>query len=124
MLKNEAFKGDKQITNKLLSDTIIDPDRVIYYVSLINQQLKRLNEICELSKDNSLEESINKIKPPIFWKEKPIFNQQAKVWNKDKISSLLNQTYDIEIKIKSNSNMNRDVLVKNLIVNICNLANA
>ena len=124
MLKNEAFKGDKQITNKLLSDTIIDPDRVIYYVSLINQQLKRLNEICELSKDNSLEESINKIKPPIFWKEKPIFNQRAKVWNKDKISSLLNQTYDIEIKIKSNSNMNRDVLVKNLIVNICNLANA
>lgn len=124
ILKNNAFNGDKQKTNKLLSDTIIDPDKIIYYVNLINQHLKKLDEIYDLSKENSLMDSINKIKPPIFWKEKPIFQQQAKMWDKNKTSSLINQTYDLEIKIKSNSNINKDVLLRNLIVDICNLANA
>ena len=124
ILKNNAFSGNKQKTNKLLSDTIIDPDKVIYYLNLINQRLKNLDQICDLSKESSLVDSINKIKPPIFWKEKPIFQQQAKVWNREKISSLLNQTYDLEIKIKSNSNMDKRILMRNLIVDICNLANA
>lgn len=124
ILKNNAFSGNKQKTNKLLSDTIIDPDKVIYYLNLINQRLKNLDQICDLSKESSLVDSINKIKPPIFWKEKPIFQQQAKVWNREKISSLLNQTYDLEIKIKSNSNMDKHILLRNLIVDICNLANA
>ena len=124
ILKNNAFSGNKQKTNKLLSDTIIDPDKVIYYLNLINQRLKNLDQICDLSKESSLVDSINKIKPPIFWKEKPIFQQQAKVWNREKISSLLNQTYDLEIKIKSNSNIDKHILLRNLIVDICNLANA
>ena len=124
ILKNNAFSGNKQKTNKLLSDTIIDPDKVIYYLNLINQRLKNLDQICDLSKESSLVDSINKIKPPIFWKDKPIFQQQAKVWNREKISSLLNQTYDLEIKIKSNSNMDKHILLRNLIVDICNLANA
>ena len=124
ILKNNAFSGNKQKTNKLLSDTIIDPDKVVYYLNLINQRLKNLDQICDLSKESSLVDSINKIKPPIFWKEKPIFQQQAKVWNREKISSLLNQTYDLEIKIKSNSNMDKRILMGNLIVDICNLANA
>ena len=124
ILKNNAFSGNKQKTNKLLSDTLIDPDKVIYYLNLINQRLKKLDQIYDLSEENSLVDSLNKIRPPIFWKEKPIFQQQAKVWNRKKISSLLNKTYDLEIKIKSNSNMNKHILLRNLIVDICNLANA
>ena len=28
---------------------------------------------------------IAKLKPPIFWKDKPIIIEQAKKWNKDKL---------------------------------------
>ena len=40
-----------------------------------------------------------------------------------KIKLALNKIYDTELKIKSNSNIRNDLLVKNLIVDLCNTAN-
>ena len=31
--------------------------------------------------DKNLEKAVDTIKPPIFWKDKPIFNKQLKKWN-------------------------------------------
>ena len=42
-LKDEALLGDKIKTNKLLSETIIDNDKLIYYLSLINQRLIKIS---------------------------------------------------------------------------------
>ena len=33
------------------------------------------------SREKNIEKAIDKIKPPIFWKDKPIFNKQLKKWN-------------------------------------------
>ena len=49
-LKDEAFNGNKIKTNKLLSDTIIDPEMNIFYLSLINQRLSKLLQISIESK--------------------------------------------------------------------------
>ena len=57
-------------------------------------------------------------------KEKPIFLAQAKTWNKPKLNKALSMTYSSEIKMKSNSEINKTILLKKLIVDICNLANA
>ena len=89
---------------------------------MINQRLKRLNEI-DL-KNKNLEKIINEIKPPIFWKEKPMFLTQAKSWNKEKLNKAISMTYFSEIKMKSNSEINKRILLKKLIIDICNLANA
>ena len=64
------------------------------------------------------------IKPPIFWKDKPIFIVQAKKWNFEKIKKILNQTFNLEIKIKSNSIIQKNILMKKLLIDICELANA
>ena len=124
LLKDEAFNGNKIETNKLLSDTIIDSEKNIFYLSIINQRLLKLNEIFKLIGQTSLEKAIDMLKPPIFWKDKPAFLKQAKKWNMNKIKKILNKTYNLELEIKSNSIVNKNILLKKLLIDICNLANA
>ena len=37
---------------------------------------------------------------------------------------MMNNTYNIEIKIKSNSSINNNILIKKLLIDLCELANA
>jgi DNA polymerase-3 subunit delta len=124
LLKDAALNGNKIETNKLLSDTIIDADKNVFYLALINQRLNKLAEAAQLSKTTNLEDAISRIKPPIFWKDKPGFKEQAKKWNLGKIKLILKETYDLEIKIKSEAIIEKNVLVKKLIVDMCNMANS
>ena len=124
LLKDEAFNGNRIETNKLLSDTIIDTEKNILYLNIINQRLLKLNEIFKLIGQTSLEKAIDMLKPPIFWKDKPAFLKQAKKWNMNKIKKILNKTYNLELEIKSNSIVNKNILLKKLLIDICNLANA
>ena len=124
LLKDQALIGDKIKTNKLISDTILENGKNIFYLNVINQRLIKLLEVNEITKNGKLDEAIGKIKPPIFWKDKPIFNIQAKKWNKNKLKKVLNQTYKIELKIKSNSQVSQSLLIKMLIIDMCCLANA
>ena len=123
LLKNEAFKGEKAKTNKLLSETIFEDEKNVLYLNLLNQ---RLHKLCEIKQDKNknLEIAINNLKPPIFWKEKDAFIQQARKWDIIKLRKVLEKTYSVEKEIKSNSIINKKVLMKNLIVEICCLANS
>ena len=123
-LKDEAFLGNKNKTNKLLSDTNIDDEKSVYYLNLINQRLIKLKEIHETSKNSNLETAINLIKPPIFWKDKPNILSQLRKWNQNKIKKILNTTYDIETRIKSSFTGKKNILLKKLIIEICEYANA
>ena len=124
LLKDQALLGNKAKTNKLLSDTVILDDKNIFYLNSINQRLTRLQELNELSNGRNIEATINNMRPPIFWKDKPIFIRQAQMWNKKKIHELQKQTYQLEIKIKSNSIINKNLMMKKLIVDICQIANS
>jgi len=123
-LKDEALLGNRTKTNKLLGDTIIETENNIYYLALINQRLNKLYEIKKISQELNLEEAINIMRPPIFWKDKPNFTNQAKKWSKKKIKSILSKTYNLEIEIKSNNLVDKNTLIKKLLVDMCNLANA
>ena len=123
-LKDSAINGDKFNTNKLLNDTIVESEKNIFYLSLINQRLTRIKETKKLLEKNNLETAVNMLKPPIFWKDKPIFLNQFNKWDTNKINRALNKTYNLEILIKSNSSIDKTFLVKKLLVDICNLANA
>ena len=124
ILKDEALNGNKNRTNKLLSDTIIDSEKNVLYLNIINQRLSKLAETLELSKTTSLENAISMIKPPVFWKDKPKFLLQAKKWSSSKIKDILNKTYELEILIKSNSIIDKNLLMKKLLIDICQTANA
>lgn len=123
-LKDEALKGNKINTNRLLADTVFEIENNIYYLNSINQRINKLNEIENIKSENSnLEMLISSLKPPIFWKDKPILIEQSRKWNKDKIQMALKKTYTAEIELKSNSFLRKDLIIKNLIVELCSAAN-
>tara|TARA_B100001564_G_C20612761_1_gene658363 strand:- start:16 stop:1014 length:999 start_codon:yes stop_codon:yes gene_type:complete len=125
ILKDEALKGNKINTNKLLSNTIFEKENIIYYINSINQ---RINKLCEIErekkKQNNIEFIINNIKPPVFWKDRSILAEQSKKWNFKKLKKALKKTFDTELEIKSNSSTRKDLLIKNLIVELCVDANS
>lgn len=123
-LNDQAFNGNKLLTNTLLSETVFSNDRNIIYINLINQKTNRLLDILKKKKGDSIEEFIDQIKPPIFWKEKPIIVNQIKKWNIKKLNKISEHSYKVEIKLKSQSALNQSLFVKKLIIDICNIANA
>ena len=122
-LRDSALIGNKLKTNKLLSDTVIDKDKNVYYLNSINQRLFRLKEIKELNNKN-LKEAVDFLKPPIFWKDKPKILEQIKKWDNKKINSALSKTYNVEIEIKSNSDIDKSIIMRQLLIDICEIANA
>ena len=122
-LRDEAFKGDKLKTNKLLNETNIDSDKSNYYLNSINQRLIKIYKVKNTDKSMDLEEIIATIKPPIFWKDRPIFVAQSKKWDKKKLRLLIDKSSKIELRLKSSHGVNKSTLIKNFIVEICNLAN-
>ena len=123
VLKDEALNGNKIKTNRLLKDTFIHPEKNFLFLNMFNKRLIDLSKIDDTNKSTTLEEKMDKIKPPIFWKDKPFFIQQSKKWNKHKIRKALSETYNLELRIKSNSLVDQGILIKKLIVDICELAN-
>ena len=125
LLKDTALNGNKINTNRLLSDTIFEKEDNIYYLNLINQRINKLSEIESLKNGNTnVENLVSNLKPPVFWKDKSILIEQSKRWNKSKIRTALNKTYDAELEIKSNSSIDKNLLIKNLIIDLCTTANS
>ena len=122
-LKDEALSGNKEKTNDLLSNTILEDEKAIYYLTLINQRLNKLYQI-KRSKDLNLETTINNFKPPIFWKDKPRLIIQVNKWDEKRLKRVIEKTYNIEKMIKSNSFTNKQIILKELVVNLCEMASA
>lgn len=124
ILKDQAILGNAIKTNKLLSNTHLEKDKLPFYIAIINKRLNRLKDVVDLSKNSSISEAINTLKPPIFWKDKKEFTDQAKIWDRHKINKALEKTYDLEITIKSNAEIDKLVVFKKLILDLCLIANS
>ena len=122
-LNDEAFLGNKVNTNKLLAQTVMDNEKNIFYLNIINQRLEKLLQINNLNK-SSIENAINSLRPPVFWKDKPNLTNQAKKWDKCKVQKMISLTFNLEKKIKSNNLIEKNILIKKLLVDICSSANA
>ena len=123
LLKDVALIGNKIKTNKLLSDTVIETEKIIFYINIITQRLTKIREIINID-ETGIEKKIDKIKPPIFWKDKSNYIIQSKIWTAEKIKRILSKTYELELSIKSNSLIDKRVLMRKLMIDICDLANS
>ena len=75
-------------------------------------------------REENIDIAVNNLKPPIFWKDKKNFTEQAKKWTEKKIKVMLNETYSFERKVKSAALINKEVLLRKLVIDICDFANA
>ena len=102
----------------------LEPEKIAMYISIMTNRLLKIKELIKISRGKSLEINLDKIKPSIFWKDKPVFLNQAKKWDLGKINKALENLYRMEKIIKSNSYINKNILIKKTVLDICAMVNS
>ena len=121
VMRDAILMGEKTIVNRLMGEIEFNTDENFYYLNSIAMRVNKLLSIKYINQDyNNIEQSIENFKPKIFWKDKPIFILQLRKWNVTRLQKALKDIGEIEFLMKSNSQIRNDVLIKNLIINLCN----
>ncbi len=124
-IRDKALLGEKFKINKLLSESEILNDEAYYYLNNLNFRIFCLQGIIrENEKIDNYEQTIENLKPKIFWKDKPIILQQLKKWNRKKLEKILMKIGETEVLMKKNSFLRNDIIIKDLIVKLTNEATA
>ena len=124
LIDNCLAKNKNKIMTILNENNFSNEDCIIILRTFLIKAKKILKLSLELEKNGDLNKTIAAAKPPIFWKDKEIIIKQAKKWNLPKIRKILNKTYNLEFKIKSSTILNKNLLIKKLLIDICAQANA
>ena len=118
-IRDAALLGDKSKLNRLLNNFTFSQDDTFQYLNMINFRLIKLFDLHNFGGNIDLSYAINNIKPPIFWKDKPIMLQLAKKWQKQTLNEAFLYIGTTEKMIKQNSYLNSTTLLKNLVTNLC-----
>jgi len=116
LVDHSLAKNTKKTVTILSENNYSDEDNIVIIRTLL-AKLKRLVKIYELvDEKNSIDQAVSLFKPPIFWKDKPLVTQQIKSWGKNELKCLIYESNEIELLIKKNSNMAKNIL-SNFIIN-------
>jgi DNA polymerase-3 subunit delta len=117
LVDHSLAKNTRKTVSILNENNYSDDDNIIIIRTLL-AKLKRLIKIYELvDKKNNIEQAISASKPPIFWKDKPLVTQQIRSWKKDHLKNLIYKTNEIELLIKKNSTIAKNILADFIINN-------
>ena len=110
LVDQSLAKNARKTITILNENNYSDEDNIIIIRTLL-AKLKRLVKIYELvDEKNSIEQAISICKPPIFWKDKPLVIQQIRSWKKNNLKNLIYKTNEIELLIKKNSAIAKNIL--------------
>jgi len=117
LVDQSLAKNTRKTVTILSENNYSDEDSIIIIRTLLTK-LKRLVKIYELvDGKNNVEQAISICKPPVFWKDKPLIVQQIKSWNKDLLKDLIYKTNEIELLIKKNSILGKNIVADFIINN-------
>ena len=103
-------KNTKKTVTILNENNYSDEDNMIIIKTLLNK-LKRLLKIHDLIDEKSnIDQAVSSFKPPIFWKDKPIVSQQLRSWGKKELKDLIFESNSVELLIKKNSAIAKNIL--------------
>lgn len=124
-ITDAALNGDKISLNKLMGEVEFLQEETFFYLNSISSKIFKLLEI-KLNSTNTQNEIelVESTKSKIFWKDRPIFLAQLKKWNHSKLEKALKKIIDIELMMKSNSLIKKDVLIKDLLIKLCGEASS
>ena len=92
-VKNALFFYEKII------DSSISP---IVVIRTMVKHFKIIEKVlCNIEDGKNIDDAINYIKPPIFFKDKPVIINQSRLWSLPKINLILKRLADAEIRCKS-----------------------
>jgi len=117
LVDHSLAKNTRKTVTILGENNYSDEDNIIIIRTLL-AKLKRLVKIYELvDEKNNIEQAISACKPPIFWKDKPLVIQQIRFWKKDRLEQLIYKTNEIELLVKKNSVLAKNILADFIINN-------
>jgi len=117
LVDHSLAKNTRKTVTILSENNYSDEDNIIIIRTLL-AKLKRLVKIFELvDEKNNIEHAISACKPPIFWKDKPLVTQQIRSWEKEHLKNLIYKTNEIELLIKKNSMLAKNLLADFIINN-------
>ena len=117
LVDHSLAKNTRKTVTILSENNYSDEDNIIIIRTLL-AKLKRLVKIYELvDEKNNIEQAISACKPPIFWKDKPLVTQQIQSWKKDLLKDLIYKTNEIELLVKKNSVLAKNILADFIINN-------
>ena len=110
LIDHSLAKNTKKTVTILNENNFSDEDNILIIRTLL-ARLKRLIKIYDLvDEKNNIDQAVSSFKPPIFWKDKPLVAQQIQSWGKDKLKGLIYESNKIELLIKKNSSMGKNIL--------------
>ena len=116
-MDHSLAKNTRKTVTILNENNYSDEDNIIIIRTLL-AKLKRLIKIYELlDEKNNIEQAVSSCKPPIFWKDKPLVTQQMRSWKKDHLKDLIYKTNEVELLIKKNSTIAKNILSDFIIAN-------
>ena len=119
-IRDASLLGKKDKVNQLISETEFLPEDTFNYLYQMNMRINKLLEVKSINASIRNEElALDSVKPKIFWKDKPVYIQQLKKWDEEKLERALTKIFELEVLMKRNSVIRKDILIKNLLVNLC-----
>ena len=110
LVDHSLAKNTRKTVAILNENNYSDEDNIIIIRTLLGK-LKRLVKIYELvDEKNNIDQAVSSFKPPIFWKDKALVAQQINSWGKEKLKDLIYESNKIELLIKKNSSVGRNIL--------------
>jgi len=117
LVDHSLAKNTRKTVTILGENNYSDEDNIIIIRTLL-AKLKRLVKIYDLvDEKNNIEQAISACRPPIFWKDKPLVTQQISSWKKDGLEQLIYKTNEIELLVKKNSVLAKNILADFIINN-------
>ena len=117
LIDHSLAKNTRKTATILNENNFSNEDNIIIIRTLL-AKVKRLIKIYELvDEKHNIDQAVSSFKPPVFWKDKPLVTQQMRSWGKDKLENLIYESNKIELLIKKNSSMGKNILSDFIISN-------
>ena len=124
-LRDNCLGADKENLNKNLGNISLQNEKSYFYLNNLNIRIEKLLNLNNmLVEKKNLDEAIDSINPKIFWKDKPTFKKQLKIWNLEKLKRARKIVFETEIIIKTKFGSLSNILIKMLLIELCSLANS
>ena len=120
--RDAALSGEKEKLNIEISSANFMNDNILLYFNLLSSRMLRLLEAKKINEENkNIEFVLQQLKPKLFWKEKNAFLDQLNKWSLKKLNIALQKLNEFDKEIKKNFNQNNDIMLKQLLINLCNI---
>ena len=122
-LINECLCGNILQYKKILPELYLNAVNQISLLRMLSNKIQRLLNMKEIEGNyNDLDGLLNSLKPPIFWKEKPMVKKQLTIWTLDNLKKTIYEINDIELLCKKNPQISNMVFF-DFFTRICKKAN-